>query len=131
MPERIPNQALDLFEKPALANLATLMPDGTPQVTPLWVDYDGTYVLVNTIKGRRKHLNMEKRPKVGLDIVDPTNPWHWLSIRGNVIEITEEGANAHIDKMAKKYLGQDKYGFHQPGDVRVICKILPERVIAA
>ena|SRR5712692_4463253 len=74
---------------------------------------------------------MEKRPKVGLDIVDPTNPWHWLSIRGNVAEITEEGANAHIDKMAKKYLGQDKYGFHQPGDVRVICKILPERVIAA
>jgi hypothetical protein len=72
---------------------------------------------------------MEKRPKVGLDMVDPTNPWHWLSIRGNVAEITEEGANAHIDKMGKKYLGQDKYGFHQLGDVRVICKILPERVM--
>ena len=128
MPAHIPDQALELFQKPALVNLATLMPDGTPQVTPVWIDFDGTYLLVNTLKGRQKELNMEKRPKVGLDIVDPTNPWHWLSVRGRVVEITEEGANVHIDKMAKKYLGQDKYGFHQPGDVRVICKIQPDRV---
>jgi PPOX class probable F420-dependent enzyme len=107
------------------------MSDGTPQVTPVWVDYDGTYVLVNTIKGRRKELNMQQRPQVGLDIVDPTNPWHWVSVRGHIAEMTEEGANAHADKLAKKYLGQDKYGFHQPGDVRVICKILPERVIVS
>ena len=131
MSERIPDKALDLFEKPVLAHFATVMPDGTPQVFPVWVDYDGTYVLVNTVKGSQKHRNMEKRPKVGLDIVDPSNPWHWLSVRGHIAEITEEGANAHIDKLAKKYTGQDKYGFHRPGNVRIICKIVLDRVIAS
>ena len=106
------------------------MPDGTPQVTPVWVDFDGTHVLVNTSKGRRKTLNMEKQPKVGLDIFDSENPFHWLSVRGHVAEITEQGTNDHIDRMAKKYTGADKYGYHQPGDVRVICKIVPDRVIA-
>ena len=128
MSVHIPEQALDLFHKPALAHLATLMPDNTPEVTPVWIDFDGTYILVNTLKGRQKALNMEKRPQVGLDIVDPTNQWHWLSVRGRVVEITEEGANEHIDKMAKKYMGQDTYGFHHPGDVRVICKIQPDLV---
>ena len=128
MPATIPDQALELFQKPALAHLATLMPDDTLQVTPVWIDFDGTYILLNTIKGRQKTLNMAKRPQVGLDIVDPTNQWHWLSVRGRVVEITEEGANEHIDKMAKKYMDQDKYGFHRPGDVRVICKIQPDLV---
>ena len=131
MSERVPDNALDLFEKPALANFATVMPDGTPNVLPVWVDYDGTYILVNTFKDSQKHRNMEKRPKVGLDIVDPSNPWHWLSVRGHIAEITEEGANAHIDKLSKKYTGQDKYGFHQPGQVRIICKIVPDRVITS
>jgi PPOX class probable F420-dependent enzyme len=130
MSEQIPEKALDLFQKPTLAHLATIMPDGTPQVTPVWVDFDGTYVLVNTSKGRRKTLNMEKQPKVGLDIVDTQNPFHWLSVRGHVAEITEEGADDHIDKMAKKYIGVDKYPNRQPDDVRVICKIVPDRVIA-
>ncbi|HXZ05464.1 MAG TPA: PPOX class F420-dependent oxidoreductase [Ktedonobacteraceae bacterium] len=128
MPAHIPDEALELFQLPALAHLATLMLDGTPQVTPIWIDFDGTYILVNTLKGRQKALNMEKRPKVGLDIVDPSNSFHWLSVRGHVVEITEEGADAHIDKMAKKYLGQDKYGFHKPEDVRVIFKIQPDLV---
>jgi PPOX class probable F420-dependent enzyme len=131
MAERIPNQALDLFQKPVLANVATLMPDGTPQVTPVWVDFDGTYILINSVKGRRKVSNMQQRPQVGLDMVDNENPFHWLSVRGHVVEITEAGANDHIDKLAKKYIGQDKYPFHQPGDVRVLCKIQPERVNAA
>ena len=111
MAERIPDTVLDLFQKPVLANLATVMPDGTPQVTPVWVDYDGTYVLVNTVKGRRKALNMNQRPKVGLDLVDPANPCHWLSVRGSIAEVTEEGANDHIDKLAQKYMGQEKYVF--------------------
>ena len=128
MPVPIPEQALDLFQKPALAHLATLMPDDTLQVTPVWIDFDGTYLLLNTLKGRQKTLNLAKRPQVGLDIVDPSNPWHWLSVRGHVVDITEEGANEHIDKMAKKYMGQDTYGFHRLGDVRVICKIQPELV---
>ena len=104
------------------------MPDDTLQVTPIWIDFDGTNVLVNRLKGRQKTLNMAKRPQVGLDIVDPTNPWRWLSVRGRIVEITEEGANEHIDKMAKKYMGQDKYGFHRPEDVRVIYKIQVDRV---
>ncbi len=131
MAERIPDNVLDLFQKPVLANVATVMPDGTPQVTPVWVDFDGSHILVNTVKGRRKVLNMQERPKVGLDMVDTENPFHWLSVRGHVVEITEAGANDHIDKLAKKYVGQDKYPFHQPGEVRVICKIQPERVVAA
>ena len=130
MSDRIPENVLDLFQKPALAHLATLMPDGTPQVTPVWIDFDGTHILINTAEGRRKTINMEGQPKVGLDIVDPQNPWHWLSVRGHVVEITKEGANQHIDKLSKKYTGQDTYGFHQPGEVRVIVKIQPERVIA-
>ncbi len=128
MPVPIPDQALELFQKPALAHLATLMSDDTIQVTPVWIDFDGTYLLVNTLKGRQKALNMAKRPHVGLDIVDPANQWHWLSVRGQVVGITEEGANEHIDKMAKKYMGQDTYSFHRPGDVRVICKIQPDLV---
>src|SRR6266853_3296520 len=124
----IPDQALELFQKPALAHLATLMPDDTLQVTPVWIDFDGTYLLLNTLKGRQKTLNLAKRPQVGLDIVDPTNPWHWLSVRGRVVDITEEGANEHIDKMAKKYLGQDKYPGRKSGEVRVLYKIEPEKI---
>jgi PPOX class probable F420-dependent enzyme len=131
MSERIPENVLDLFQKPALAHLATIMPDGTPQVTPVWVDYDGTHVLVNTAKGRQKALNMQKQPKVGLDIVDPANPFHSLAVRGRVVEITENGADAHIDKLAKKYIGQDKYPYRQPGEVRVLVKIEPDRVRAS
>ena len=131
MTESIPEKALDLFQKPLLAHLATVMPDGTPQVTPVWVDFDGTHVLINTAKGRQKALNLDRQPKVGLDIVDSENPWHWLSIRGHIAEATEEGANDHIDKMSKKYTGRDKYANYQPGDVRVIYKIVTDRVIAS
>ncbi len=131
MSASIPDKALDLFEKPALAHFATVMADGTPQVTPVWVDYDGTHVLINTTRGRQKERNVQKQPKVGLDIVDPANPWHWLLVRGHVVEVTEEGARDHIDKMAKKYTGADKYTMMQPGDVRIILKIEPERVIVS
>ena len=129
MPQHIPENALDLFQKPILAHLATVMPDGTPQVTPVWVDFDGTSILVNTARGRQKELNMQKRPQVGLDIVDPANAWHWLSVRGTIAEITEEGALEHANKLTKKYTGKDTYQNLQPGEVRVICKITPERVI--
>lgn len=130
MTEQIPEKSLDLLQKPVLAHLATIMPDGTPQVTPVWVDYDGTSILVNTSRGRRKELNMRQRKQVGLDIVDPANPWHWLSIRGHIVEITEEGANDHINKLSKKYTGNETYQRLAPGEVRVICKIQPDRVIA-
>jgi len=121
----IPSQFVDLFQKKAFGNLATLMPDGSPQVTPIWVDYDGKHVILNSARGRRKDKNMKTGASVAVAIMDPDNPYRYLEIRGRVVEVTEQGADAHIDRMAKKYLGQDKYPFRQPGEVRVIYKIEP------
>jgi PPOX class probable F420-dependent enzyme len=121
----IPEEYTDLFEKKAFASLATLMPDGTPQVTPVWVDYDGKHLLINSARGRRKDKNMEQNPAVAVSIIDPDNPYRYLEVRGRVAEITEQGADEHIDRMAKKYLGKDKYPFRQPGEVRVLYKIEP------
>ena len=123
----IPEKYLDLFEKKAFAALATVMPDGSPQVTPVWVDYDGNYVLVNTARGRQKDKNIARNRAVSLAITDPDNPYRYLEVRGGVEEITEDGADQHIDKMAKKYMGVDKYPYRQPGETRVLLKIKPER----
>jgi PPOX class probable F420-dependent enzyme len=128
MAEVIPEKYLDLFTKKAFASLATLMPDGRPQVTPVWCDYDGSSVIVNSARGRRKDLNMRAEPRVSLAIIDPENPYRYLEVRGKVTEITESGADAHINKMAKKYLGVDQYPYRQPGEVRVLYKIKPEQV---
>jgi PPOX class probable F420-dependent enzyme len=117
----------DLFTKKAFANLATLMPDGSPQVTPVWVDYDGLHILVNTAKGRVKDKNMRREPRVSLAISDPDNSYRYVEVRGRVEEITEEGADDHINRMARKYLGQDVYPYRQPGEVRVLFKIKPEK----
>jgi PPOX class probable F420-dependent enzyme len=122
----IPEKYVDLFHKPAFANLGTLMPDGRPQVTPVWCDFDGQHVIFNSARGRQKDRNVRRDPRVALAIVDPDNPYRYLEIRGTVVEITEEGADAHIDKMAKKYLGVDKYPYAKAGEVRVIYKIRPE-----
>ena len=127
MPAAIPEGFRDLFAKKAFANLATVMPDGQPQVTPVWCDYDGTHVLVNTARGRVKTRNLERDPRVALAIVDPDNPYRHLSIRGRVKEMTEEGADAHIDKLSRRYLGKD-YPLRRPDEVRVLVKIEPEHV---
>lgn len=124
----IPDQFKDLFSKAAFAHLATLMPDGSPQVTPVWCDFDGTNVRVNSAKGRVKDQNMRRNRKVALSVQDPENPYRYLAMRGEVVEVTEEGADAHIDSLAKKYLGKDKYPFSGPGEVRVIYKIRPINV---
>ncbi|HXG53265.1 MAG TPA: PPOX class F420-dependent oxidoreductase [candidate division Zixibacteria bacterium] len=128
MADRIPDQFRDLFSKPAFAHLATIMKDGSPQVTPVWVDFDGTYVRVNTAKGRVKDRNMRRNKKVALSIQDPDNPYRYLAVRGEVAEITEQGADDHIDALTKKYLGKERYPYRQPGEVRVMYKIRPERV---
>lgn len=128
MPTTIPEKFLDLFKKPAFATLATIMPDGSPQVTPVWIDYDGVCLMVNSAKGRVKDRNMRSNPKVALSILDPDNPYRYLQVRGTVSGITEEGADAHIDKMAKKYLNLDRYPNRAPGEVRVIYRIRPEKV---
>ena len=130
MPTAIPEKYRDLFNKKAFASLATVMPDGNPQVTPVWCDFDGKHVLVNSAKGRVKDRNMRHDPKVSLALIDPDNPYRYLQVQGYVAEITENGADQHIDKMAKKYLGKDKYPFRQPGEVRVLYKIEPDRTSA-
>jgi PPOX class probable F420-dependent enzyme len=122
----IPEKYRDLFNKRAFANLSTLMPDGRPQVTPVWCDLEGNLVIFNSAKGRQKDKNVRRDPRVALAIVDPENPYRYLEIRGKVVEITERGADEHIDKLAKKYLDVDKYPYRQPGEVRVIYKIQPE-----
>src|ERR1700676_3566304 len=122
----IPEKFLDLLQKKAFAQLATLMPDGSPHVAPVWCDYDGKNILINTAKGRVKDRNMRGDPRVGLDILDPDNPYRHLSIRGRVVDMTEKGADEHIDKLAKKYLGKDKYPFRTATEVRVLYRIEPD-----
>jgi PPOX class probable F420-dependent enzyme len=124
----IPEQYRDLFTKKAFAHLATVGADGAPQVTPVWVDFDGTHVRFNTAKGRVKVRNLGRDPRVALSIQDPDNPYRYVQVRGRVVEATERGADAHIDALAKRYLGQDKYPFRQPGEVRVMYKVKPESV---
>ena len=128
MSQSIPDKYRDLFSKRAFASLATLMPDGSPQVTPVWVDLEGDLVIVNTAKGRQKDKNMRRDPRVALALIDPDNPYRYLEIRGRVVEIVEQGADPHIDKMAKKYLGADKYPYRQASETRVMFKIQSERV---
>ena len=124
----IPQNYLDLFQKKAFASLGTVMPDGSPQVTPVWIDLEGARLVVNSAKGRVKDRNMRRDPRVSVAIIDPDNPYRFLEIRGRVVEITEQGADAHINKMAKKYLGQDTYPYRQPGEVRVRYLIEPQHV---
>lgn len=128
MSEAIPEKYVDLLEKPAFGNLGTLMKDGSPQVTPVWVDYDGKHVRINSARGRVKDKNIRRDPRVSISLQDPANPYRYLEIRGRVVEITENGADDHINKLAKKYLGKDVYPFRQPGEVRVLYKIAPEKV---
>ena len=124
----IPQPYEDLFRKKAFAALATVNADGTPQVTPVWVDFDGTHIRFNTARGRVKDKNLARHPKVAMAIIDPDNPYRYLRVLGRVVEATEQSADQHIDVLAKKYLGKDTYPFRQPGEVRVLYKVLPERV---
>jgi PPOX class probable F420-dependent enzyme len=122
----IPEKYLDLLQqKKAFAALATTMSDGSPQVTPVWFDYKEGLVRVNTAKGRVKARNLKKGAAVALAIVDPDNPYRYVQIRGRVGRVSEAGAVAHIDSLAKKYLGQDKYTNAAPGEVRMLCEIEP------
>jgi hypothetical protein len=127
MATTVPDAFKDLFQKKAFAHLATVMPDGSPQSTPVWFDVEGDLFRVNSARGRVKDRNMRRNPRVALSIIDPDNPYRYLEVRGRVVEVTEQGADAHIDALARRYIGQD-YPFRQPGEVRVTYKIRPERV---
>jgi len=117
-----------LLREPAYCEIATLMPDGSPQITQVWVDTDGDHILVNTSQSRQKTRNVQRDPRVAVNVVDPKNAWRIASVRGRVVDVTMEGADELIDRLAYKYIGQEKYPFRQPGDVRVILKIAPEKV---
>jgi PPOX class probable F420-dependent enzyme len=122
----IPDSFLDLLTtKKAFASIATVMKDGSPQVTPVWFDYADGKIRVNTARGRVKARTLYPGARVALAITDPDNPYRYVQIRGRVLNLTENGADSHIDSLAKKYLGQDKYPFRQPGEIRVRCEIEP------
>jgi PPOX class probable F420-dependent enzyme len=115
-------------EKKAFASLATVMPDGSPQVTPVWFDVDGGHFRINSARGRVKDRNMRRTRRVAFAIVDPANPYRYLAVRGRVVDVTEQGADAHIDLLAKKYLGQERYPLRKADEVRVIYRISAERM---
>ncbi len=110
------------------ASLATLMKDGSPHVAPTWIDYDEGMILINTAAGRIKEKNVKSDNRVALSIYDNSNPYNMVTIRGTVEEITDKNADSHIDKLAKKYLGLDRYPFRNPDEKRIILRIKPERV---
>ena len=122
------DSAISLFRGKNFAFIASLMNDGSPHITPVWIDYDGKFVLVNTAEGRTKQKNFERDSRVALSIVDKENPYNTVSIRGKVVEQTRNGADEHIDKLAKKYLGVDKYPYRAPSEKRIILKIKPDKV---
>jgi PPOX class probable F420-dependent enzyme len=123
----IPEDAIHLLEGTHLAHVATINADGSPQVTPVWVDHDGDTVMINTARGRLKDRNLARDPRVSISIVDAANPYQPLLIQGRAVEITEEGADDHIDRLAKRYLGEDVYPFRGPGEVRLLVRIEPDR----
>src|SRR4030095_14607024 len=124
----IPDPYKDLFTKRAFANLATLMKDGSPQVTPVWCDYNGSQIWINSANRKLKDKNLRRDKRVARSIQDPDNAYRYLAVQSVVEKITESGADQHIDTMAKKYLGKDRYPYRAAGEVRVIYKIRPEKV---
>ena len=125
----IPDDYRDLLDRPVTVSLATILPNGQPQVTPVWVDYDGEHILVNTDATRQKFKDMQARPQVTVLAVDPDNPFRYLEVRGTAVRFEEEGGSEHIDKLAKKYTGADRYGNHLPDERRVICYIEPKKAL--
>ncbi len=128
--KKIPESHSDLLgdESPAYADLATIMQDGTPQLTPVWFNTDGEYILINSAKGRVKYKNMRSRPQVALVIHDPKNPFRYIQVRGKITEINGEGARQHIDDLALKYTGKAGFTLNDPNEMRLIYKLLPEKV---
>jgi hypothetical protein len=122
----IPESHKDLLEGQTFAHVATIGPNGEPQNNPVWVEFDGRNIKFSQTKGRQKYRNVQREPRVSLSITDPKNPYRYLEVRGKVARIEDDSSNAFIDKMAKKYLGQEQYPWHQPGDQRVVVVVEPE-----
>jgi PPOX class probable F420-dependent enzyme len=128
MADTLSDKARALIARPVLASLTTLGKDGSPQVTPLWIDQDGDDLVFNTAKGRVKARHMENDPRVAVSVVDPDDQYNVVAVRGTVIDITTDGADAHIDALAKKYLGVDSYPMRREGEVRVKVRVRTDRI---
>jgi len=128
VPDTLSEKARALISRPILATLATVGPGGAPQVTPLWIEVDGDLLLVNTAEGRVKARHMAADPRVGVTVIDPYDPYNVVALRGRVVEATTEGADADIDRLAKKYLGVDSYPNRRPDEVRITFRIRPEHI---
>lgn len=133
MSVNLPESKKDLLERPIVVTLVTVMPDHSPQATPVWFSYDGTYIWINTAKGRQKYRNMMERPTVSILSVDPEDPYRYLEVRGVVEEVTEEGGVDHINVLAKRYWGRENYYANNPEqrykETRVIFKIKPTKFV--
>jgi len=121
-------KARALLARPVIATLATVGPDGSPQVTPVWIESDGDDLVINTARGRVKERNLVRDPRVAVSVIDPDDPYNVVVAVGKVASMVTEGADAHIDKLAKKYLGVDEYPMRTEGEVRTIVRIRPERI---
>ena len=119
---------LRLLREAASGQIATVMPDGSPHLTQVWVDTDGRHILVNTVATHQKVRNVRRDPRVAINVHDPAKPYRIANVRGRVVELTTDGADDHIDALAKRYLGQERYPFRTPGQQRIILKIQPDRV---
>ena len=128
MPQAISPGFRKLLREPAFCQLATLMPDGSPQITQVWVETDGEHILINTPEGSQKRRNVRRDPRVAVNVVDPANAWRLAMIRGRVVDVNNEGAVEQIDRLAKKYLNQDTYPFHRPDQVRTTIRIAPDKI---
>jgi len=128
MADVLSEKARALISRPVLASLATLNPDGSPQITPLWVDLDGDDVVFNTAQGRKKARNLERDSRVAVTVIDPDDQYNVVAFQGTVSDVTTEGADAHIDAMAKKYLGVDTYPMRREGEVRVRVTVRTDRI---
>jgi len=122
------DKVIKLFEERNLVFIATIMKDGSPQLSPVWADFEDEHVLVNTAEGRIKHKNVLRDPRVAISVVNQNNPLDMTTIRGKVVDIIPDYEYEHANKLTKKYMGKEKYPFKQPGEKRIIFKILPERV---
>jgi PPOX class probable F420-dependent enzyme len=128
MPTTLSEGVKKLFREPNFAHIATLMPDGSPHVSVVWVDIDGDRIIVNSQEGRVKPANIRRDPRVSISIYEQANPYNSATVQGRVVEVTHEGAEEGIHKLAKKYMGQDRYPYLQPGDQRVVFVIEPTHV---
>ena len=124
----IPDSHRDILEGRNFAHIATNMPDGSPQTTPVWIDVEGDTVLFNTGEGRQKDRNLRRDGRTAISVIDSGNPYRYIQLRGTVVERTTDGGDAHIDKLAKKYLGLESYPYRNPREKRVIYRVTPEHV---